>query len=433
MTSPRLEQGMRQSMVMGASMQLFVRALQASQMELSHMATQAISTNPVLEEDSTPAPEGDTASAPDYEAAKRHEYVMESLPEPTTLSTHLAEQVKQSALPEKLEAAALDLIAHIDSHGFFPENPSSYGIPPALLDRALRVVQDLEPAGVGARDLRESLLLQLERTGDRHSLAYRLVHERWDDLTRHRYAEAAHALGVNDDQLSIAVHRISRLNPDPGSSFAPTERVIIAPDVIVLREKDKLTVHLTGEMVPRLSLSPQYREMLAEKCDQEDVRQYLTQCFRDARELIRAIEKRQATILAVTQAIVERQRAFFLSGPSHLAPLKMEDIASATGLHVSTISRAVNGKYLRCSYGLFELRSFFSAALNETSDEGPLTGDSVRSRIRSLIEREDPRKPLSDAKIEGLLARDGIRIARRTIAKYREQLRILPASLRKRV
>ena len=148
--------------------------------------------------------------------------------------------------------------------------------------------------------------------------------------------------------------------------------------------------------------------------------------------MIKAIEKRQTTILAVSQAIVARQRPFFLSGASHLLPLKMEDIATDTGLHISTVSRAVNGKFLRCDHGLYELRSFFSVALSETDGTEGVSGDLARMRIRKLIEQEDPRKPLSDAKLESLLSQEGIRIARRTIAKYREQLRILPASLRKR-
>ena len=434
MSFQHLEQGMRQSMVMGASLQLFLRTLQATQMELSQLVTQAVNSNPVLEEES-PSHSSDAESdtdPPDYEAARRHEFLMESLPEQTTLSAHLTQQVLQSALPARLESAALELIAHLDSHGFFPEDPTTYGLPPTMLNKALHVVQDLEPAGVGARDLRESLMLQLQRVGDENSLAYRVVTERWNDLARHRYAEAARALGVSDESLAAAVHRISRLNPDPGSSFTPTERVIIAPDVVVHREGNELSVRLTGEGIPHLALSVQYREMLAEQSDKEEVRQYLSHCFRDARELIKAIEKRQTTILAVSQAIVARQRPFFLSGASHLLPLKMEDIATDTGLHISTVSRAVNGKFLRCDHGLYELRSFFSVALSETDGTEGVSGDLARMRIRKLIEQEDPRKPLSDAKLESLLSQEGIRIARRTIAKYREQLRILPASLRKR-
>ena len=427
-----MEQGMRQSMVAGAAMQLYLRALQATQMELSQLVNHALNANPALEE-APPLPDSDSGDSalPDAEATRRHDHLMDSLPEQITLSAHLEEQVLQSALPAELESAALELIAHLDARGFFADEPESLGLPPALLRRALRVVQDLEPAGVGARDLRESLLLQLEREGEGASLPATLLRHHWEALVRHRYAEAARELGLPESKVTAAAYHISRLNPDPGSSFARVESLVITPDVLVQRKGNELAVSLTGEMVPRLVLSPQYREMMAEQGDKPEVRQYLSRCFREGRELIQAIEKRQNTILAVASAIVQRQRAFFLRGAAHLAPLKMEDIAADAELHVSTVSRAVNGKYLRCDHGVYELRSFFSAALPADEGEGVSAGH-IRARIKALIEAENPRKPLSDAKLEALLAADGIRVARRTIAKYRDQLHILPASLRKR-
>ena len=426
-----MEQGMRQSMVASASMQLYLRALQASQMELSQLVTHALNANPALEEAPPLPDDADGGDAADAEAARRHDYLMDSLPEQITLSAHLEEQVLQSALSAELEAAALELIAHLDARGFFADPPESLGMPPALLQRALQVVQDLEPAGVGARDLRESLLLQLAREGEEETLPAILLRDYWDALVRHRYAEAAHALGLPESKVTAAAYHISRLNPDPGSDFARVESLVISPDVLVLRKGDKLEASLTGEWVPRLVLSPRYREMMAEQGDKPEVRSYLSRCFREGRELIQAIEKRQQTILTIARAIVQRQREFFLRGPAHLAPLKMEDIAGDTELHVSTISRAANGKYLRCDYGVYELRSFFSAALPADEGDGVSAGH-IRAKIKALIDTEPSHKPLSDAKIEALLAADGIRVARRTIAKYRDQLHILPASLRKR-
>lgn len=426
-----LEQGMRQNMVASASMQLFMRTLQATQMELTQLVNQALNTNPALEEAPPLLPDGES-EVTDYDATRRHDYLMDSLPQHTSLQEHLEEQVLQSALPTEVEKAALLLIAQLDSHGFFSENPQELGLPPALLHKALGVVQDLEPAGVGARDLQESLLLQLQREGDDATLPARLLREQWDALVRHRYAEAARALGVTETQVAAAAHHISRLNPDPGSSFAQVESLVIVPDVLVQRKGDEWSVSLTGEMVPRLELSAQYREMLAENGDKPELRRYLSQCFREGRDLIQAIEKRQNTILTIARAIVQRQQAFFLKGPSYLVPLKMEDIAAEAQIHVSTVSRAVNGKYLRCDHGVYELRSFFSAALPAAEGEG-VSAEFIRSRIRALVAAEDPRKPLSDAKLEALLAQEsGLKIARRTIAKYREQLRILPSSMRKR-
>lgn len=429
--SQQLEQGMRQNMVMGTSMQLFLRTLQATQTELAQIATQALSSNPALEEELPPVQEDEPDSTPDFEAARHHDYVMETLPQRKTLGEHLEEQVMQSALPRVLEKDALALIARLDTHGFFAESPDSLGIPAARLNQALRVVQDLEPAGVGAVDLRESLLLQLQREGEQQSLAYRLVHDCWDDLAHHRFPQAARSLGVSEHALSTAVHRISRLNPDPGSYFSTVEQPIGSPDVLVERQGSELSVTLTGEMVPRLTLSAQYREMLAEHGDKVELRRYLSQCFREGRELIRAIEKRQETILAVSRAIVLRQKDFFFRGPACLRPLRMEEIAADTQMHISTVSRAVNGKYLRCEYGMYELRSFFTAALLSGDGTQSVSGVGIKAQLRALIDAENPAAPLSDASLQKLLAEKGFNVARRTIAKYRDQLRILPASMRK--
>lgn len=428
--SPQLEQGIHQSMVMGTSMKLFLRTLQATQTELAQMATQALNSNPALEEEPPPIQE-ESGSEPDFEATRRHDYMMETLPQHKTLREHLEEQVMQSALSRVLERDALALIARLDAHGFFAESPDSLRIPEVRLNQALRVVQDLEPAGVGAVDLRESLLLQLQREGEQQSLAYRLVHDCWDDLTHHRFPQAARSLGVSENALSIAVHRISRLNPDPGSYFSTVEQPIGSPDVIVERQGSELSVALTGEMVPRLALSAQYREMLAEQGDKAELRRYLSQCFREGRELIRAIEKRQETILAVSRAIVLRQKDFFFRGPSFLRPLRMEEIAADTRMHISTVSRAVNGKYLRCEHGVYELRSFFTAALLSSDGTQGVSGAGVKAQLRALIDAENPAAPLSDAALQKLLAERGFNVARRTIAKYRDQLRILPASMRK--
>ena len=410
-------------------MQLYLRALQATHMELAQLVNQALAANPTLEE-KLPLPKETEQGSPDYEATRRHDLFMDSLPQQVTLSSYLEEQVRRSALPQHLENNALHIIAYLDEHGFLPDIPED--MPAEDFRRALQVVQDLEPAGVGARDLQESLLLQLRREGAENTLPEQLVRHQWEALIRHRYADAARALGTTESKVADAAHHISRLNPDPGSSFARVEQHVIVPDVLVQRKGDELRVSLTGEMVPQLTLSPQYREMLAEQGDKPEVRHYLSRCFREGRELIQAIEKRQSSILAISRAIVERQRAFFLKGPAHLLPLKMEDTADDTGLHVSTISRAVNGKYLRCAHGVYELRSFYSAALSAAEGGEGVSAAHIRSRIRDLIESEDPRKPLSDAKLEAALAAEGLQVARRTIAKYRDQLHLLPASLRKR-
>ncbi len=428
MSNAGMQQGMKQSMVATAAMQQFMRALQATNMELRTLATQAMAANPALEE-LPPAEETEDPGTSDYAAVQRHDYLLDSLSEAPSLTAHLEEQVRRSALPAKVEEAALELVQHLDEHGYFTESPEDiaalHSWSKNTLAKALQAVQDLDPAGVGAADLRESLVLQLRREGEEHSLAMQLLQKHWQQLVQHRYAEAARELGESELAVAGAARRIAQLNPDPGSAFSRENTSVITPDIIVTRKGDELVVSLTDANIPRLGISAEYREMMAEQADKPEVRRYLSRCFSEGRELIKAIAQRQQTILQVAQAIVQHQRAFFLQGTSALIPLKMEHIADATGLHVSTISRAVNGKFLKCSFGVFELRHFFTTALDGISPE------AVQARLRAMIADEDPRHPLSDARLEQLLAAEGITIARRTIAKYRDALHILPASQRR--
>lgn len=440
-------------MVATASMQLFMKALQATRAELSQMAVQALTSNPTLEEvpappgeisaehEALPSPEfssgeGDGADFPaDSEAGRRHDFLMDSLCDEPSLLSHLEEQIRQSALPPEVESAALLLIQHLDERGYLDMTPEQVAreerLPRQTVMQALHAVQDLDPPGVGASDLRESLMLQLRRLGEENSLAMNLLQLHWEELIRHRYAEAARALHREEGEVSAAAQRIARLNPDPGSAFSRTERHVIVPDLLVTREGENLTVSLTGVGVPRLALSSDYRDMMAEHADKPELRRYLSRCFREGRELIRALQERQQTILNIARALVVRQREFFLRGPGALAPLRMEEVAADTGYHISTISRACRGKYLRCDYGVRELRSFFTSSLPTDGGEG-VSSDVIRNRIRELVRQENPASPFSDARLESALAAEGIRVARRTIAKYREQMHILPASLRRR-
>lgn len=433
-----MRQGMGQNMVATASMQFFMRALQATNMELRQMVTQAMTANPALEEVSPKeAQEDDSPGAVDHDATRRHSEFMDTLEAEETLVSHLEDELRQSGLPEPVEAAALTLVQYLDTHGMFDEPPAEIaareGIPDTVLQEALQAVQELDPAGVGAVDLRESLLIQLRRAGETSdALPVRVLREQWDALVRHRYADAARALGVTEEDVQAAAYRISRLNPDPGSGFAQTERNVIEPDIVVeADESGRYTARLTGENIPQLELSAEYREMMAEQADKPEVRQYLSRCFKEGREVIRAVADRQATILAVAQAVVARQQVFFRKGRAELRPMRMEDVAADTSLAVSTVSRAVSGKYLRCSHGVYALRSFFAAALPSGEDDA-VSADAVQQQILRLVQEEDPAHPLSDAALEAALAERGITVARRTIAKYREKLKILPTNLRRR-
>ncbi len=440
MANAGMQQGMQQGMVATAAMQLTLHALQASRMELRQLAARALAANPALEELPPPPQEDgeDGPTAPDAQATQRHAAFMESLAGQETLAEYLESQIHRSGLHAEVATAALSLIRALDKRGYFPADspPEQVAeqeqIPTATFRRALAAVQDLDPPGVGARDLRESLLIQLRRLGESKSIAARLLHDHWDALVRHRYADAAAAMELEEEAVTLAARRIARLDPNPGSRFAEVEQHIISPDVLITREGDELHATLTGEQVPRLALSARYRDMMAEQADKPELRQYLSHCFREGRALIRAIDARQNTILQVAQALTRHQRAFFLRGQQALLPLRMEQLAQELGVHVSTISRAVRGKYLRCDFGVYELRFFFSAALPAAENEGgAVSASAIHARLRALVAAEDPATPYSDAKLEQLLAAEGLHVARRTIAKYREQLKILPAQLRR--
>ncbi len=438
MATPEMQPGMQQGMVATAAMQLYMRALQATSMELRELADQALRQNPALEELPPLAPEGEEHRPLNREATRRHAEYINSLEKKETLGEHLETQILRSALPSDIEAAALTLIHTLNNRGYFPaDSPpeqiaAQEHIPAGTLHRALEAVQDLDPPGVGARDLRESLLLQLRRRGEGEGIPARLLREHWEALVNHRYDAAAEAMELEEEAVSLAARRIARLNPNPGSGFAETEQLIIAPDILITRDGDTLNATLTGEHVPRLALSAQYRDLMSQQADKPELFQYLSRCFREGRAFMRAIDERQRTILQVAQALTRLQRDFFLDGPQALMPLRMEDMAKELGVSISTISRAVRGKYLRCDFGLYELRTFFSAALAATGQQSGVSANAIQARIRALVNAEDPARPLSDSKIERLLAADGFSVARRTIAKYREQMKILPAPLRRR-
>lgn len=466
-------QGMNQRMVAGAAMQMGIRILQASTMELGQIVRQALESNPVLEQerpdelisrqelweddrdtardgddwDSRLAPGSDASyeeSAYDSEAAIRHDFAYDSIASSESLTEFLKRQIQREALPEDVERAAQTLVDNLDERGFFVESPEDVaeenGFSSKLFHEAWNVVRGLEPDGVGARDLKDSLMIQLEHAAEGWTLAFRLIRDCWDELTRHRYAEAADKLGVEPEDVEEAVVRIARLNPNPGSGFMREANPYLSPDVVVEEERDgSLSVSMTGSYVPRLRLDDAYKETLSEHGGNVEVRDYLKKCFREGRELIRAISQRQETILQIAQVLVRRQEAFFKKGDRFLLPLGMESVAKELGIHASTVSRAVGGKYLLCKWGYRELRSFFSSGVrvagerkDGASDEDSLASSAVQALIREILKEESPAKPYSDAALVRKLEEKGIRIARRTVAKYREQMKILPASLRRK-
>ncbi len=297
---------------------------------------------------------------------------------------------------------------------------------------ALHVLQSFDPPGVGARNLQECLLIQIRRTDRISPLARRIVEEQFPLLERLKVAALAKQLDSTPEQIQTAVREIGTLEPHPGRLLAPSAAAAVIPDLIVEEIEDELVLMLNDRTVPSLRISRAYANLLRKGSRAStDEKKYVRGKLNAATWLIRAIEQRKSTMLKVMHAILESQPEFFRSGPAHLRPLILQQVADKIGMHISTVSRVTNGKYVQTPHGIFELKFFFSAGVTQ-SDGTEVSSVAARDEIKRLIAEEDPKSPLSDQKIVEILKSRGIDVARRTVAKYRDQLEILPARLRKK-
>lgn len=438
--------------------------LQANTLELSQLIHQTLEVNPTLE-DITEVPSLDDDGADPEEAdslahmnetdddwrersiyenkgttwsqedEERRQRLYESIVAPVTLQSHLQQQLDLSMVETNIRRAAEAILGNLDERGFLDlplrELQSRFGFPMKSLETAVKLVQGFDPAGVGAATIQESLLLQLKRTGGLGTLEYKIVRDHLEDLARKRHPVIAKALGTTVERIAEAAANIGKLTPNPGGDFNPTGNPYIQPDVIVEYDDDgKLTAALTGEYLPNLRINDFYKNLIGNDGLDSKARNFLRDQIRDGRSLIRAISLRQETILAITHKLIEKQPEFFRKGPRFLRPLTMNEIADELGLHATTVSRAVAGKYIRSPQGLMEMRAFFSTGY-QTSDGTDVSNTGVREALQQIVSEEDPAKPLSDEALMKALAKQGIKVARRTIAKYRDQLNILPSHLRK--
>jgi len=464
MSEVSLHQSLSQSQTLAPQMRKSLEILQASTLELTQIITQALETNPVLE-DATESISLD-AEGPDPEEVdslgylnetdddwrdsrilegrvaqwtgedeERRQRLYESIVAPVTLQQHLQQQLDLSMVDPAVREAAQAILGNLDERGFL-DLPAKdlgirLGIKPVYLKAALRLVQAFDPAGVGAANIAESLLLQLERKGGTETIEYKVVRDHLEDLARKRHPQIAKALGTSIERITEAASRIGRLTPNPGGDFNPSGNPYIQPDVIIERDEDgSLSARLTGENLPDLRINDFYKDMLGKDGVNAKARQFLRDQIRDGRSLIRSISLRQETILAIAHKLIAHQVDFFNKGPRHLRPLTMNEIADELGMHATTVSRAVAGKYLQTPQGLVEMRSFFATGY-QTRDGEEVSNTGVREAIQQLVAAENPAKPLSDEALMKALAKQGIKVARRTVAKYREQLNILPSHLRK--
>lgn len=373
------------------------------------------------------------ARSPEQEEQRQHFF--DSIVQTESLQQHLLEQLNFAGLAEDQRKVAELIIGSINDDGYLAtpleELSVSSGIGLDQLQKALELVQTFHPVGVGARNLKECLLIQLDRLGKSESIEAAVVNQHLDDLGRRRFPEIGRALGMSAEQVQQIANFISTLEPRPGRMFTTEQHQYVAPDVVVQRVGDDYVVLLNNEQIPHLRISNTYKELMASPDKSKEARDYIREKIRAGKFLIKSIHQRQKTIHNIAKVIVERQREFLEKGTAHLKPLTMAQVAEVVGVHETTVSRAVANKYMQTPQGLFEMKYFFTPGF-ETASGGAMSNTSVKEQIARLIEREDPTKPLSDQEIVALLKEQGIPIARRTVAKYRNELNILPSNLRKR-
>ncbi len=351
------------------------------------------------------------------------------------LTAFLAWQLSHLSLNELDLAIARCILGNLNSHGFLEADIidicTETSCSEEEAEAMLRLMQSLDPPGIAARSLQESLLLQLERRGlEEDSLIWRIVANCMNELTTRNFAAIARQLGSTVRAAQQATAVLSELTPYPGNEYSNEQAQYISPDVYVVKIENQLVVQLNSEELPQVQLSTVYQEMLAQKLGTE-AKEYLQDKKRNAQLLLNALEYRKSTICRVMESIVKYQEEFFEKGASALKPLVLNDVARDIGVHESTVSRATANKYVHTPQGLYELKYFFStaAAASDTGEE--LTSESIKQRLNHLIRSEDPAKPYSDNKLAELLEQEGIKLARRTVAKYREQMKILPVKHRR--
>jgi RNA polymerase sigma-54 factor len=374
----------------------------------------------------------------------------------TDLADHLAEQIALLDLTDRERVLAEEFIGNINDDGYLTctleqlldglndairrhardagiDDPESGLFTMDEASAMLVIIQALDPPGVGARDVRESLLLQLREQGRQDSLAQRLVSEAFEELIARKWAELARRYQVTPTDVQTAADEVAELDAKPGLRFQPQEEAFVIPDLVVDRIDGEYRVTTNDNQMPRLRLSKAYEGLARDRRNLDtEQREFIQTRMNAAHWLVQAIEQRRQTMLKVMRFIVDRQRDFLDKGIEYLKPLTLREVAEVVGLHESTVSRVTSDKYVQTPRGVLPLKFFFSSALTTTDGED-VSARGIRAQIEKLVSNENPREPLTDQEIVHVLQKGGINIARRTVAKYREQLKVLPARMRKRV
>ncbi len=440
-----------QKLIMTPSLRQAIEVLQYNSVELKDYIEEQMLENPVLEyRERTVAPADDILqkitwmndgrrdgnySARQYDADKDYNYE-QVVADSESLHEHLYNQLRLTALKDDSYQLAKHVIQHIDKCGYLfldaSETRAQFDVSEDDLEEIIQLIQTFDPYGVAARNLAECLTIQLQMKGVQDKIAYSIVEFHMDDLANNHIKYIAKSLDTSCQNVQLACDVIKSLSPKPGLSFGRNPNVrYLQPDIELKKLDGEYVIVLNEAASPRLRLSSYYQKILNDQSVDKNTMSYINDKLSSALDLIKSIEQRRSTIRAVVEEIVHRQRDFFDRGQLHLKTLNLKDVADAVGVHESTVSRAVNGKYLQCSRGLFELKFFFPSGVSGDSGES-VSAQSIKSIIVDIVAREDPKKPISDQKIANQLAAIGVAISRRTIAKYRESLNIPGSSKRKR-
>jgi len=474
--------GMQQGLVITPQLQQAIKLLQMSRLELESQVRSELEENPILEEAEVLREEdfertkevaaqlesvenkGETPDAVSQDPQRQDEFEWENYLETQhkmpresssgseeimnyenvisvtqTLHDHLYWQVKMASFSDHEERAADALITYIDDDGYIKTPLAQIAeeekVPLEDLEDTLTLIHEFDPAGVGARDLKECLLIQAKHLQEDTTDLVSLINNHLKDLEKKNYDAIAKTLGKAMEEVIDMCKIIYAMDPKPGRAYSGNDTHYVTPDVYVYKVGDDFSVSLNEDGLPKLKISNYYRNMLkggSTPTGDAKAADFISEKLKSAVWLIKSIHQRQRTIFKVSESIVKHQREFFEKGTAFLKPMILRDIAADIGMHESTVSRVTTAKYMHSPQGIFELKYFFNSGIAST-DGDSLASEAVKLKIKELVSKEDPKKPLSDQKLVDLLKKDGVDIARRTVAKYREVLRILPSSQRKKM
>lgn len=472
----RLDLRLSQKLILTPQLQLAIKLLQLTQLELSQMLSQELIENPLLEEleeelepfdtnyvyekepdkavseedIETPFENLFTFTIDDYFDERGSDgrdlgYFSPGIDErasfelfqskKTSLHEHLLWQLMLTGASEEVRRVGEILIGNIDDDGYLKlseeEMITLTGSDKETINKAIFLIHDFDPAGVGARDLKECLLLQIKSLNLTNSIVEKIIINNLDELYKKKYSQIAKIYGLTEEEVSAAIKIIKGLEPHPGRSFSSDDVIYIVPDVYIFKVEGDYQITLNDDWMPKMRLNNQYRRLLQNKdlLSKED-RLFLKEKMKSAIELIKSLQQRNKTIYKVSESILHFQREFFDKGVQYLKPLTLKDVASEIKMHESTISRVTSSKFLSCSHGIFSFKYFFSSSIQSAS--GGVSSTSVKDLIKKIISEEDTKKPLSDKAIVEKLKEFDIKIARRTVAKYRESLNIPQQNYRKK-